>query len=75
MKALINWFQTLVGYVETAFDFLIDIVEDIVYVTKLAYSYLSSLPRLFGFLPTSVVSILVIAFGVVVIYKILGREG
>lgn len=75
MKAIINFFDTLIEYIKTAFDFLVGVIEDIVYITKLAYDYLSDLPRLFGFLPVEIVSILLIIFGIVVIYKVLGREG
>lgn len=56
-------------------DFIIGFVQDIVFVVKLTGSFVAKIPQLFAWLPSGVVAIIITIFGVVVIYKVLGREG
>lgn len=56
-------------------DFVIQIVGDLVYVIQLVGSFAVNIPYYFSWLPSEIVTIIIIIFGVVVIYKILGREG
>ena len=68
----------LVGFANTVkslVDFVVGIIEDIVYVVKLTGGFVAKIPQLFSWLPTPVVALFVTLFAIVVIYKILGREG
>lgn len=70
--------DTLFGFVElvtSLVNFVIGIIKDIVYVVQLTAKFVAKVPTLFSWLPNSVVALLVTLFAVVVIYKILGREG
>lgn len=70
--------DVLFGFVDmvtSLVDFVIGLVKDIVYVVKLTASFVLKIPKLFGWLPGSVVALIVTLFAVVVIYKVLGREG
>lgn len=75
LKTIVEFLKGFVDIVGSLVDFVIGIVEDIVYVVKLCGSFVLKIPTLFGWLPNAVVSIIVIIFGIVVVYKILGREG
>lgn len=73
--ALIDFFESFIGMFSTIFDFLISIVEDIVFVTQLTGSFVVNIPNYFRWLPSECVVIVVAIFGIVCMYKILGREG
>lgn len=68
---LVNFFEVIMSLV----DFVIGFVEDIVYVVKLCGKFVPKIPDYFSWLPTEVLALIVTAFSVVVIYKVLGREG
>lgn len=62
-------------FIGSAFDFIIDFFEDIVYVIKLTGEFVLGIPDYFSWLPAEAVALIVTIFGIVVIYKVLGREG
>lgn len=59
----------------TLWDFVIDFFEDIAYVVELTTSFVVGIPTYFSWLPAELLALIVAIFGVVVIYKVLGREG
>lgn len=75
MDAIIGFFTGLADFVVGGFEFLIGLVRDLVYIVQLTGKAVQAIPRLFSFLPPACVALLVTIFGVVVVYKILGREG
>lgn len=75
MDAIIEFFTGIVDLLTGAVDFLIGVIADIVYIAQLTAKAASSIPSYFTWLPSPVVAMIVTIFGVVVIYKILGREG
>lgn len=56
-------------------DYLVDFVSDIVYVIKLTGEFVVDIPHYFSWLPSEITALIVAIFSVVVVYKILGREG
>lgn len=68
-------FLGFIDVVTSLVDFVIGFIKDIVYVVKLTGGFVAKIPQLFSWLPGSVVALFVVLFAVVVIYKILGREG
>lgn len=74
-KVLKNFLLSIGSVITGLVDFVIGFIEDIVYVVKLCTSFVAKIPSLFSWLPTEVLAIVVITFSVVVIYKIMGREG
>lgn len=56
-------------------DFVISFVQDIVYLIGLTADFVAKIPSLFSWLPSEALSLIIIAFGIVVVYKVLGREG
>ena len=75
LESIKNFFISFADIVTSVVDFFIGFVEDIVFIVKLLGSFVAKIPRLFSWLPTECVAILTVLFGVVVIYKVMGREG
>lgn len=63
------------NFFTTVFDFVISLFEDLVYIVQATGKAVTSIPSLFSWLPSPVLALLITIFGVVVIYKISGREG
>lgn len=62
-------------FFKTVIDFVISFFKDLVYMVKLVGETVSQLPDYLDWLPGSLVALILTIFTVVVIYKILGREG
>lgn len=75
MGALVDFFKGIADLATGAFDFLLGIIQDIVYVVKLTGRAIAAIPGYLALLPAPVIALLMTIFAVVVIYKILGREG
>lgn len=75
MDAVISFFVGIGNAIISVFDFVISFFGDLIYVIKLLGKIVLSLPSYFSWLPGSYSSLLLTLFAIVVIYKILGREG
>jgi len=75
MDGLISFFEGIGNAIVSAFQFLISLVSDIVYMIQLTGKFLAQIPSYFSWIPAEITALLVVLFSVVVIYKILGREG
>lgn len=82
MKAVTNFVKgiskainSIVDFFENIIDFVISFIEDTVYVIKLTAEFVAEIPNYFSWLPAEALVLVVSIFAVVVIYKVLGREG
>lgn len=76
MSSVINFFKGIADFFSSVVDFVISLFEDLVWVTKTITSLVPKVTEVFGaFLPASIVAILGTILAVVIIYKLLGREG
>lgn len=75
MDAILGFFSGVADLAVGAFDFLLGIIRDLLYIVQMTARAVSAIPGLFRLLPASCLTVIVGIFGVVVIYKILGREG
>lgn len=75
MTSLIEFFKGFAEAIVVAFDFLISFFEDTVYVIKLLGKFILQIPSYFSWLPAELLIILSSIIALVVIYKIMGREG
>lgn len=75
MDSLIRFFESIGNAIVTIFQFIVSFFQDLVYIIGLTGSILLKIPEYFAWLPSSLLSLLVTIFGIVVIYKIMGREG
>lgn len=56
-------------------EFVIGFFEDIAYIVKLTGQAVLHIPDIFSWLPAEMVALIVVIIGVVVVYKVMGREG
>lgn len=75
MGAIYDFFQMIWNVLSSVIDWFIQLLEDLFYMIKLLVQFLVNIPSYFSWLPSGVITIIVTIFGIVVIYKILGREG
>lgn len=75
MQAVVDFLSGIGDVITSLFSFVIDFIGDLVYLVKLTGKFLSEIPNYFSWLPAPVLAIVIIIFTVVVLYKILGREG
>lgn len=75
MQAVIGFFEGIGTAISAVIDFVISFFQDIVYLIKLTGRFLAQLPSYFAWLPAPIVTLLLSIFAVVVIYKVIGREG
>lgn len=74
MTAIITFIQGIADAISAALDFLLGLVEDVLFIAQTCAAFVVKIPEYLSFLPSSVLALIVSIFAVVVIYKILGRE-
>lgn len=75
MQIIINFINGIANAVTTFFDYLLDFMRSMLEVLELLTYFTANIPLYFSWLPSEYVTLIVLAFGVAVTYKILGREG
>lgn len=75
MDGIIGFLRGIGSAIVAAFDFIIGFFQDLIYIIQLTGKFLLQIPAYFSWLPAELLSMLVVLFGIVVIYKIMGREG
>lgn len=75
MQAITDILKSLANWVTMLVDFVFGFIGDVIYIIKITGIFLLKIPEYFAWLPSECVSIIVIIFSIVVVYKILGREG
>lgn len=75
MGAILDFFKGIGTAITSIFEFVIGLFQDLIYMIKLLGQVVFNIPAYFSWLPAGVLSLIVVIIGIVVIYKILGREG
>lgn len=75
MNTVIDLLGQLVELILSFFDVVFSFLSDIEYAMKMCVSVVAQIPSAFVWLPEHMLSLVCVAFGVVVVYKVLGREG
>lgn len=75
MSTLIEFFKGLGDAVVSVFNFVISFFGDVVYLIKLTGEFVLKVPQYLSFIPSEVLAIITLTFTIVVLYKVLGREG
>ena len=75
MNAIIEFFSGLVDIIGGLVDFVLGFISDLVYLAQITAKAVASIPSYFSWVPAPVLALLLSVFAVVVLYKILGREG
>lgn len=73
--ALVNGIQSIIDFFSMIIDFVITMFTDIGKMAVALGETITKLPTYLGFLPSSIIAVFLTIFGIVVVYKILGREG
>lgn len=74
MQAILDVLKSIGEFFSTVINFVVKMVQDLVYVVELMGMTIAKIPQYISFLPSSVVSIFVVALTLIVVYKILGRD-
>lgn len=69
-----NLLQNIAQFFTSVWDFILNIVNEIVFVVQSLAKVVTTIPQYFGWLPAGVLGTLLVIIGVVVVYKIMGRE-
>lgn len=75
MDAIITTIEAIGNAISSIIDFVISFFEDLAYIVKLTAEYVTKIPDFFSWLPAEVLAIVIAAFSIIVIYKVMGREG
>lgn len=76
MQAIIDFFKGIIDGITAIVTFVVDLIADIVEMVRLVGEALLKIPEYLAyFIPGEVITGILVIFGVVVIYKIIGREG
>ena len=70
-----NILTNIANFFSSVWDFITHVFEEIVYIIQLLGTTISSIPSYFTWLPGSVVALIILTISIVVIYKVMGREG
>ena len=75
IRNIIDFLKMIGDTLVSFFEFAFSLVEDLIYVIKLTGETVTRIPSYFSWLPSEAVAIIVTIFSIVVIYKVIGREG
>ena len=74
MSGIFEAVKGFFSFVTSFVDFILKLIQDLVYVVGMLKDTIQRLPGYLGFLPTTVVAMFSICLGVVVVYKVTGRD-
>lgn len=70
-----NLLQNILNFFSSLWELLVNLVNDVVFVVQSLAKVVTTIPSYFNWLPAGVLATLVVIIAVVVIYKVMGREG
>lgn len=75
MEAIVSMLESIGNFIASIVDVVLGLIQDILYIIEITAQTVASIPTYFTWMPSASLSLLVTIFGVVVVYKVLGREG
>lgn len=75
MQVIIDFLSGIGDLISAAFDWLITSILDLAHIASMLTQVVANVPAYFAWLPDECASIFAVILSVVVLYKILGREG
>ena len=75
MNAILEFLKGIGNAIIAVIDFVMGLFEDLVYMIKLLGQVVLNIPSYFAWLPGELLALIIVIISIVVIYKILGREG
>lgn len=74
MQAILDFLGSIGGAIVAAFDFLVSLIMDLVYLVQITGKMLAQIPLYFSWMPPAISAIVITAVTIAVLYKILGRD-
>lgn len=74
IEAIANGIQSIIDFFSMVIDFIITLFRDLAAMAVALTEAVAQIPNYLGFFPPAILALLLTVFGVVVIYKILGRD-
>lgn len=74
LQAIVDFFVGLANIIGVVIDFVVDMMGDLVYIVGLLAKFIIEIPGYFSWLPNEIITLLLTAFGIVVIYMLLNRK-
>lgn len=75
LNSITNFIESIGEFISSIVNFVIDFVNDLLYVIELVGSTVTKIPDLLNWLPVEIIAMFIGIFAIVVVYKIIGREG
>lgn len=75
MQVIIDFFAGIGDAVTSAFQWFAGFIEDTVYFVQLLGEAVAKIPGYFAWIPAEALVVLLVLVGVIVVCRILGREG
>lgn len=75
MSTLLEFFQGIADVITGVVSFVISLFKDLISMIMMLWDVVANIPAYFSWLPAEIIALLVTLISVVVMYKILGREG
>lgn len=75
MNALIAFFEGIGTAITNVIDFLVSLVMDLVWLVQTLAWAMAQVPLMIAWLPTKIHALILTLFGIVMLYKLIGREG
>lgn len=75
MQGVLSFLEGFADSLVTLVNFIITCFADVIYMIQLLVKVVAQIPNYFSWLPAEMLTLVIVIFGVVVVYKILGREG
>ena len=75
MEAILDFLEGFVETITSVVDFVFGFFDDIVYLISITGQVLGQIPAYFSWLPGELIALLGVLLALIVLYKILGREG
>lgn len=72
---MISALKSIFNLISSVVSFIIGFFQDLVYMITLLGKFILSLPTYLSWLPPTFITAITLIFTIVVIYKVLGREG
>lgn len=75
MDALISFFTGIGDVIVSGFNFILSFVEDLVWIVQTLFWAIAQANLMLLWLPTKIMALVAVLLSVVMLYKIMGREG
>lgn len=75
MQAIVNFFEGIGDVILAVVEFVVSFFSDIVWIIDTLLWAIGQIPSFLGWIPAQLQAVILVAFSVVIIYKIMGREG